>query len=333
MTAGNPIPRVSVIMSVYNNEAVVAQAIDSILEQTFGDFEFLIVNDGSTDGSRAILDAYARRDSRIRLFHEPNRGLIASLNLMLERARGELIARMDGDDIALPARFERQVAYFDMHPDCGVLGTNTHEIDDAGAVTECTDFHPFDHAEILIALRQASPFCHSSVMMRRDVLAAAGGYRAAYRHCEDYDLWLRLSTRTRLANLPDRLLLYRRSPGQVSNRHAAVQQTGAAIARIAHEGRMAGRPDPTEGLAVLPSVDALDTLFAQPGVTRRVRAEVAPNLVYSREAMRGEGFDMLLAHIEAGGTRDGLWRTVLRLLGFGETMRALRLAHTLIRSE
>lgn len=328
--AGERAPRVSVAMSVYNNEAVVGQAIDSVLAQSFGDFEFLIVDDGSIDGSPAILDAYARRDPRVRVFHEPNRGLIASLNLLAARARGDLVARMDGDDVALPERFARQVAFFDAHPECGVLGTNTHEIDEAGAVTECTDFHPFEHAAILAALERASPFCHSSVMMRRDVLIASGGYRAAYRHCEDYDLWLRLALRTRLANLPDRLLLYRRSPGQVSNRHALAQQTGAAVARIAHEERLAGRADPTEGLESLPPVEALDGLFGRAGVTRRVRAEVAPNLVYSREAMRGAGFDLLLAHVGSDGLRAGQWRTVARLLRFGEVTRAARLAGVLL---
>ncbi|WP_232476073.1 glycosyltransferase [Flavisphingomonas formosensis] len=325
-------PRISVAMSIYNNERVVAQAIDSILAQSFGDFELLIVDDGSTDGSPAILDDHARRDPRIRLWHEPNRGLVASLNLMIARARGDLIARMDGDDIALPDRFARQVAFFDAHTDHGVLGTNTHEIDDAGTITECTDFHPFDHEAIVAALKRGSPFCHSSVTMRRDVLARVGGYRAAYRHCEDYDLWLRLSTRTRLANLPDRLLLYRRSPGQISSRHVVAQQTGAAIARLAHEARAAGAPDPTESLEALPPIEALDTLFGRPDAARRVCAEVAPNLVYSREAMRGAGFDMLVAHVASGGARSGLWRTVARLIGFGEIERAVRLLRTLISS-
>ena len=317
-------------MSVYNNEAVVGQAIDSILAQTFDDFEYLIVNDGSSDRSPAILDAYARRDPRIRVFHRPNRGLIACLNFMISEARAPLIARMDGDDVSLPDRFAKQVAYFDQHPACGVLGTNTNEIDEAGNITECTDFHPFDHVGIVAALRQGSPYCHSSVMMRRDAVQRAQGYRAAYHHCEDYDLWLRLSEQVDMANLPDRLQLYRRSPGQVSNRHVVALQTGAAIARIAHEYRQTGRADPTEGLDTLPPVAALDHLFGAPGVTRRVRSEVAPGLVYSRDAMAGAGFDLLIDHVRAGGGRQGLWRTVLRLVHFREPGRALRLARALM---
>lgn len=325
-------PRVSVVMSVYNNEAVVGQAIDSILGQTFADFEFLIVNDGSSDGTAAILDTYARRDPRIRLFHRPNSGLIACLNFMIGKARAPLIARMDGDDVSLPERFARQVAYFDQHPACGVLGTNTNEIDDAGTFTPCTDFHPTDHAGIVAALRQRSPYCHSSVMMRRDAVQRAQGYRAAYHHCEDYDLWLRLSEQVDMANLPDRLQLYRRSPGQISNRHVVALQTGAAIARVAHEFRLAGRADPTEGLDSLPPIEALDSLFGQAGVSARVRGEVAPGLVYSRDAMGGAGFDLLIDHVRAGGARKGLWRTVLRLVLFGKPARAGRLAAALITS-
>lgn len=323
-------PRLTVAMSVYNNAATVADTIESILAQSFGDFEFLIVDDGSKDGSGEILDRFARADVRVRAIHQPNRGLIASLNRMVAEAGAPLIARMDGDDIALPERFARQIAFFDSHPDHGVVGTNTHEIDEAGRITECTDFHPIDHDAITHALEQGSPLAHPSVMMRTDVVRAAGGYRAAYRHCEDYDLWLRLSTQTRLANLPDRLLLYRRSPGQVSNRHVVEQHGGAAIARLAHRERLAGRPDPTDGLERLPPIGELDALFGRVGVSDEVRAELAQTIVYSRDALRDGGVDILVAHVAAGGARRGLWRTVARLIGFRDPLRAVRLATALL---
>jgi glycosyltransferase involved in cell wall biosynthesis len=116
-------------MSVYNNAAHLPAAIESILAQSFGDFEFLIVNDGSSDESGDIIDRYAAGDRRIRAFHQPNLGLIASLNRMLAEARAPLIARMDDDDIALPARFERQLAFLAAHPDHGVVGTWSRCID------------------------------------------------------------------------------------------------------------------------------------------------------------------------------------------------------------
>ena len=323
-------PRISVAMSVYNNAAFLDEAIASIRTQSFADFELLIVDDGSTDGSAAIIDAHAAADRRIRVLRQSNCGLIASLNRAVAEARGELIARMDGDDRSLPDRFARQIAFLDANPDHGVVGTNTHDMDEAGQIHECTDFHPLTHEALLAALSQGSPMCHPSVMMRTEVLRAVGGYHAAYRHCEDYDLWLRLSARTRLANLPDRLLLYRRSPSQVSKRHVLAQQLGAEIARLAHRERLAGRPDPTEHLAELPPLDALDALFGRTGTAREVRARLARGIVYSDRALRGDGFAILTDHVRAGGAHDGLWRTVVRLIAFGQARLALRLALLLI---
>ena len=322
-------PRLSVAMAVYNNAPFLAEAIDSILAQTMGDFEFLIVNDGSTDGSAAIIDNYAERDGRIRAIHQPNRGLVASLNLMIEEARAPLIARMDGDDISLPTRFERQLAFLDANPDYGVVGTSTHDIDEHGRLSLNEDFHPLDHDAFLAALETGPWLCHPSVVMRRDVVRAAGGYRAAFRHCEDYDLWLRLSEATRLCTIPDRLFHYRRSPTQVSSAHVLEQLTGAAIAYAAHCEREAGRPDPTDGIDRLPPIDRLDALFGREGVAREVRAKVAPAIVWSEQALRGEGFPLLLAYVDEGGDRAGLWRTALRLVRLGEPRRATRLAFAL----
>lgn len=322
-------PRISVAMSVYNNAPFLAEAIESILGQTFGDFEFLIVDDGSRDGSGAIIDAYAARDPRIRAIHQENRGLVASLNRLIDEARAPLIARMDGDDIALPERFERQVAFLDAHPDHGVVGTCTDDIDEAGRITFNRDFHPLDHQSLLAALGHGPVLCHPSVMMRRDVVQAAGGYRSAFVHCEDYDLWLRLADRTQLCSLPDRLLHYRRSAGQISSAHALQQQIGAAVAYLAWRERQAGRPDPTAGLTRLPPVGELDALFGREGVAREVRERVAPNLVYSERALRSGGFDLLLQYVREGGNKRGLWRTAGRLVKLGEPARAARLAAVL----
>jgi hypothetical protein len=167
--------------------------------------------------------------------------------------------------------------------------------------------------------------------MRRDAVRAVGGYRAAYRHCEDYDLWLRLAETTRLANLPERLLNYRRSDGQISIRHPVEQQTGGAIALLCHHERSAGRPDPTAGLSALPTIDRLDAVFGRAGVSRAVRERLARGLRYSAHAMRGDGFAILATHIADGGDRRGLWRTVARLLRFGQIGRAAQLAALLLR--
>lgn len=319
-------------MSVFNNAPYLGLAIESILAQTVGDFEFLIVDDGSTDGSGAIIDAFAARDGRIRAIHQENRGLVASLNRLVNESRCELIARMDGDDIALPDRFEWQLAFLAANPDHGVVGTWTADIDKTGKPYPLTgEDQPTDYATFLAWLETGPLLCHPSVIMRRDLVQAVGGYHPAYKHCEDYDLWLRLAERTRICSIPERLLLYRHTSSQVSSKHVVVQQVGAAVAVEAHRRRVAGLPDPTEHLTDLPPLDDLDALFGQPGLGREIRAKVAPGILYSPTALRGEGYDMVMTHVREGGDRSGLWRAAARLLKLGEPARALRLAAALAR--
>lgn len=328
MTGASATPAVTVAMSVYNAAPYLGLAIESILAQTFGNFEFLIVNDGSDDGSAQIIDSFAARDSRIRPIHQENRGLVASLNRMIAEARAPLIARMDGDDISRPERFASQLAFLDANPDYGVVGTLTVNIDESGNETWLNADQPTDWAGFRAALKDKPLLCHPSAMIRTEVVRAAGGYRAAFRHCEDYDLWLRLSERTKLCSLPDRLLLYRYSDGQVSAKHIYAQALGAAVAWLAHLEREAGRRDPIEGLDSLPPVEDLDSLFGRPGIARAVREIVAPRLIYSPVALKGDGYDLVLDHAR-DGAREGMWKTAARLIRFGEPLRAVRLATAL----
>ena len=358
-------PAVSVAMSVYNGETFLAEAIESVLAQTFADFEFLILDDGSNDSSRAIIERYAAADERIRLISRENRGLIASLNQLLEEARAPLIARMDADDICRPDRFARQVGFFAANPDYGVVGSWTEHIgenagpeaaswpdfphtparasdEDSESGSQAIEWRgwpqpsvstgqPLTHEDFLREIETRRVLlCHSSVMYRRDIVRRVGGYHAAFRHCEDLDLWLRLAAVTRLGNIPERLIRYRRYPGQVSNRYATEQQIGAAVARIAHEERSAGRPDPTAVLATLPPVADLDALFGRHGIAQQVREHVLQDLRYSRDGMGDHGFAMLLDYVREGGSHEGLWRTVARLARFGYPLRALRLAVALM---
>lgn len=326
-----PSPAISVAMSVYNGERFLAAAIESILAQTFGDFEFLIVDDGSRDGTAGIIRDYASLDRRIRPIIRENRGLVASLNQLLTEARAPLVARMDGDDVSHPERFARQIGFLAGHPDHGVVGSRTIDIDEQGEAFQLNlAEHPLTHDEFIANIASNGPLlAHPTVMFRREVVLAAGGYHPAFRHCEDYDLWLRLAHRTRVANLPERLLHYRRSPEQVSNRHAIEQGIGVAISRFAYGERIAGRPDPTEHLAELPPIDALDALFGRPGVAREVRAHAARGLLYSADAMGGDAFALLLAHVAEGGGGRDLWKTVPRLVRFGQPARAMKLAMAL----
>jgi glycosyltransferase involved in cell wall biosynthesis len=222
-------PKVSVLMSVYNGEAYLRQAIESILNQTFGDFEFIIVDDGSTDRSPEILAACAKQDDRIRrLQNDSNLGLIASLKKGIGFAQGEYLARQDADDISLPRRFESQVAFLDQHPDVGVLGTWMMNVEENGRrrIWET----PLTDALIRWSLLFATSMVHASVMMRRSLLDEDDPYRPEMPHAEDYDLWVRLSEKTRFANLPACYYVRRRHEKRVSVRYEDAQRdTGIAV--------------------------------------------------------------------------------------------------------
>lgn len=325
------VPAITVAMSVYNCSRFLDAAIASVRRQTFGDFEFLILDDGSTDGSADIARRHAAQDPRIRVIARENRGLIASLNELLDLARAPLLARMDADDICRQDRFARQVAFLEAHPDHGVIGTWTEDIDeyDRPFITTAPE-HPITSDEVLAVIEQRSPLSHPTVMARCHILRAVGGYHVAYRHCEDYDLWLRLASVTKLANIPERLLSYRHYANQISNRHAFAQQYGAAIAQLAYRERQLDRPDPTEQLDSLPAVETLDAVFGTAGLSRQIRDKVARGAIYSRDAMRGDGFALLIDHVRDGGNGKELWRTVVRLVLFGRPGRALRLAFALL---
>ena len=325
------VPAISVAMSVYNGERFLAQAIESVLAQEFEDFEFLILDDGSSDATPQIVREYALKDSRIRPIIRENRGLVASLNELIAEARAPIVARMDADDISKPQRFAKQYAFLAANPDHGVVGCWSEDIDEFEKpyVTGGCD-HPLRHEDFLSNMRGGGPLlCHPSVMYRRDLVLAAGGYHAAFRHCEDLDLWLRLASLTRLANLPERLIRYRHYMQQVSKRHATEQQVGAAIAYEAFRKRDRGLADPTATLTALPPIEQLDAVFEEVGVARRVRRMVAGGILHSPVALRDDGFEIVLRHIRDGGSHRGMWRTVARLIKLGEPIRALRLTAAL----
>jgi glycosyltransferase involved in cell wall biosynthesis len=203
-------PLVSVCLPVYNAERYLADAVGSIRNQTFGDFEFLIIDDGSTDGSTKILKHHAAHDPRIRLTIRPNKGLVATLNELIDQAQGELIARMDADDIAMPERFQKQVDYLRAHPECVEVGCRVKVIDADG--DPLGDWWTLVEHEAIDAqhfqVGQGAALAHPSAMMRRDAVLAIGKYRD-FSSSEDLDLHLRLAEHGRLANLPQILLKYR----------------------------------------------------------------------------------------------------------------------------
>ncbi len=211
-------PSVSVILPVFNAERYIAPAVLSILDQTFRDFELIIINDGSTDQSQAILEKLAAGDDRVRLISRPNTGYVPALNEAIELSTGEFIARMDADDICLPDRLAKQVAYLRANPDCVLLGTHVAQMDQDGAVIGPMRDIAFGHETIVHALlRRGWPMVHPSVMMRTSAVRQIGGYVVEFCPNEDHDLFLKLSEIGQLENLPDVLLRYRK--------HAASEST------------------------------------------------------------------------------------------------------------
>ena len=212
-------PAVSVVMSAYNAERYLREAMDSMLAQTFRDFELILIDDGSKDATTKIANEYAAKDNRIRVISRPNKGLTVSLNEGLGLARAPLIARMDADDVALPQRFERQVAFLDDHPDVVVVGSHVELVDPYGVHIGNVEY-PADHAAIdkrLIEKGEGGVLPHPATMLRADAVRQVGGYREQFNNSEDLDLWLRLAEIGRVANVPEILLKYRRDLSSVSH--------------------------------------------------------------------------------------------------------------------
>lgn len=222
-------PAVSVVMTVHNGEPWLGEALDSVLAQTFQDFELIVVDDGSTDGTPATLQR--RADRRIRVIRQRQTGQTPALNVALRQAGAPLIARMDADDVALPERLTRQVAFLDAHPSVGLLGTGSHEISPDGARLS-THVPPVDDRSIRRVLIRKNPFVHSAVMFRRAAVDAAGLYDESFVVAQDYDLWLRMSRVTRLANLPEPLVLRRRAPGQLSSARDTTRIRDEVVAKL-----------------------------------------------------------------------------------------------------
>lgn len=205
-------------MSVYNAAEFLRLSIDSILNQTFGDFEFIIIDDGSKDDSKKIIKSY--KDQRIRLISRSNNGLTYSLNEGLKIARGEYIARQDADDVSLAERFEEEVKYLDDHPTVGLVGSNYIHIDESGRRTGTVTnvfTHPDDLKACLVLCNQ---YGHGSIMMRRSILDKVEGFKGydpKVGHVEDYDLWVRLSRVADVANIARPLYEWRTLPTSVSH--------------------------------------------------------------------------------------------------------------------
>ncbi len=257
-------PTVSVIMPVYNCGPYLAEAVESILRQTWKDFEFIIVDDGSTDDSLAVLEKYARQDDRIRVISRPNTGIVGALNDALVAARGKYVARMDGDDVSLPQRLQLQVEYLELNPSCVAVGASAQLVDEEGdplcIVPAWTDPRRLNDDLLRFG---GSALIAASAVMRTDAVRRVGAYRKEFQWTEHKDLFIRLAEIGQLANVPEVLYLYRqlrssvcytRQTDQRENRRRlmadACQRRGIPLESIGTAWQ-AGSPRPMSELACI----------------------------------------------------------------------------------
>jgi glycosyltransferase involved in cell wall biosynthesis len=257
-----PSPVVSVIMAVRDGQQWLREAVDSILAQTFSDFEFLIIDDGSRDETPRILEAYRARDPRLRVISQPREGVVRFLNSALAQANGALIARIDADDVAMPERLEREVRYLEGHPDVVLLGTWTQLIDEKGRPGRCLR-PPTDVETLARMLPVKNPLVSSSIMFRGAAARAVSGYRFALattsgQGAEDYDLWLRLSEVGTVAILPAVLTQHRRHGSNFTTTQPIQQIFFARLARLSSAARRSTGRDPCSALSAPPDWRAAD---------------------------------------------------------------------------
>jgi GT2 family glycosyltransferase len=228
-------PKISVVMSVHNGSKYLKDAVESILNQTFQDFEFIIVNDASTDDTEEILKQFD--DSRIKIIKNPeNLGLTKSLNIGIKAAKGEYIARMDADDISLPHRFEIQVNFLENNPDYALVGSKFYNIDESGNTKSLIDV-PLDNLSIHETLKKNNCFAHGSIIMKKDAFLTVGGYNEQFKFAQDYDLWLRLAEAYKVANIEEPLYQCRYSEDTISAQNFTEQFYYATFAKSQAEKR------------------------------------------------------------------------------------------------
>ncbi|MBN1257128.1 MAG: glycosyltransferase [Planctomycetes bacterium] len=232
----SPTSAVSVIMSAYNSAGYLREAIASVLAQDFKDFEFIIINDGSTDATGDILQEFAAQDSRIKVIPQENQGLTNALIHGCNLARGRFIARQDADDLSHPERFRKQLAWLEEKDSRVLCGSWADKIDANG--TYLRKLKPAcQHQRLRELLYFRNDFTHTSIMFRRTAYEKAGGYRPWFRYSQDYDLWCRFSELGEVGNLPEALVSFREHSGGVSSAQAYEQKRYAAMAAAIYYAR------------------------------------------------------------------------------------------------
>lgn len=300
-------PPVSVLMSVYDPPLnLLVTSVESVLAQTFSDFEFLIFNDGSRDAAVAgRLDRWASEDRRVRVFHEPHRGVPRVSNRGLATARGEYVARHDADDWSEPIRLQRQVAFLKEHPDIALVGTDAYTHAACGKPLWRLKL-PHSPHDLSHALSTRNPFVHGSTMFRRAAALAIGGYREEFPCSSDYDFLWRLTEAGGAANLDEVLYHYRYTGGSISARRATDQARVYRAAQVLAAARRAGE---IENIAA-----ALGVAGQMSSASFRALLKQADHLMLAGEFPKARK-----AYLELLRSRPGsllAWAKVLRLAVF-----------------
>lgn len=237
---------VTVLMSCYNASRYLSEAVESILAQSYQDYEFIIVNDGSTDGTLEMVRGYAAKDSRIRILDKANTGLADSLNAGMRMARGEWIARLDADDVALPDRLAAQMAYVGSHPGTVLLGSGFIEIDGTGKALR-TYRYPASRQKYMRRIQRTGCFApHSSCLYHKATVERLGGFNPRFHRSQDADLWFRLSLVGEVAALPQPLVKIRKHGNNISNDDSGRMQALFGLAAMTcHWLRVYAVPDPS----------------------------------------------------------------------------------------
>lgn len=241
--------KISVIMSAYNSAAYIAEAIDSILSQTFSEFMLFVVDDGSTDNTKSIMESYAARDSRIYiLVNEKNIGIAASHNKALQHCDTPYIAPMGADDIVVPDWLQKKYDFLEQHPELAALG-NAHQTISHDAKNYYNIWAPptTPHKITQTLFNGGTGIPHGSALIRTAVIKELGGYRENFVAALDVDFWLRLAEKYAIGCLPDILLYYRQHQSSTSHTRASIQAYNHVLAMIASEKRRKNEPDPLEG--------------------------------------------------------------------------------------
>jgi glycosyltransferase involved in cell wall biosynthesis len=275
--------KISVLMSVFNGEPFLREAVESILHQSFADFEFIIVDDASTDNTAKILDSYD--DPRIVRLHNPaNLGLTRSLNRGLNICRGEFIARQDADDVSLPSRLEVQLTYLEQQPEIGVLGIQMDIINELGDLVGKYEV-PCSSAMIAWQLFFGRSLAHPTVMLRRALIETAGAYDPAFPYIEDFELWTRLIAITRIENLNQTLYKYRSRAGSISVTKSSEQMANILAVRRLLASRLLSREIPLDLIQWLHNSQLPDNRLSN-----FQKAEVIAMILDLKNALEQQGF-------------------------------------------